>query len=212
MTTPEDTMSVAEPTGIVTPPPRQSPGQRGRTDPYDNPPPDTLFEVVNGVRVEKAMSAFEQYIAGILHERLAVFCRENDTGRAFVETKFHIPGSGNDRQPDAGFLSYDRWPKARGIPRVNAWPVAPDLVVEVISPTDRAFDVLAKRDEYFAGGVRAVWHVWSNVEEVHCWDSPSSVRILKLPGDLTGGPVLPGFRMSLVYLFPTAEPEPAADA
>src|SRR5947207_655755 len=169
-------MSTAElsAAGPTTPPPR--PRERDPNgDPYADPPADSLFEVVNGVRVEKAMSAFEQYIAGILFSRLAQHVQAHRLGWAFVETKFAIPGSGNDRQPDAGFLSYGRWPNNRGIPKTNAWPVAPDLVVDVISPTDKGFDIAAKRHEYFDGGVLAVWHIWSNVEEVHCWDSPDAV-------------------------------------
>jgi Uma2 family endonuclease len=177
-------------------------------DPYADPPTDVLFEIVNGVRVEKRMSAFEQYIAGLLFTRLERHVESCDLGRAFIECKFTIPGSGNDRQPDTGFLSFTRWPKTRGIPKTNAWPVVPDLVVEVISPTDKGFDILDKLREYFGGGVRAVWHVWSNVEQVHCWDSPTVVRILTRADVLTGDPVVPGFRMPLADLFPPADPTP----
>jgi Uma2 family endonuclease len=177
-----------------------------RPDPYLDA--DGQFEVVNGVRVEKAMSVFEQTIATLLIGRLEPFCRENGLGRAFVETAFRIPGSGNERKPYVAFLSFQRWPAARGTPKTNAWPIAPDLAVEVISPTDKWFDVYDKLREYFAGGVRQVWHIASNLEQVTIFDSLTAVRILTRADELTGDPIIPGFRMALSDLFPLAEPTP----
>jgi Uma2 family endonuclease len=165
--------------------------------------------VVNGVRVEKRMSAFEQFIAGLLHVRLGEYCRDNPVGYPLVETMFAIPGSGNDRKPDVAFVSFQTWPAARGIPTTNAWPVAPDLAVEVVSPTDRMFDVFAKLDEYFRGGVRQVWLVLSNVEQVLVFTSPAAVRILTRTDELAGDPLIPGFRLPVAELFPPRAPAPA---
>ena len=195
---------------VVLPPARPVPA------PAPSPPPpdpyatdeDGLFEVVRGVRVEKTMGLIENVIAGTLHGYLAPFCRANPVGHAVIETMFAIPGSGNDRKPDVAFVSFGRWPQARPIPRVNAWAVAPDLAVEVISPTDKMFEVFEKLHEYFAGGVRQVWHVLSHVEQVHVWDSPTSVRVLTRADELTGDPVVPGFRLPVADLFPPSAPTP----
>lgn len=196
-------MSVAElPAPEVVTPPARAPR---RHDPYDDPPTDVLFEVVNGERVEKPMSVFEQVLASFLHEQLAPFCTQHDLGRAVNETMFAIPGSGNDRKPDVAFVSYQTWPKSRPIPRVNAWPVAPDLAVEVVSPTDRMLDVFDKMHEYFRGRVRVVWVIFPNVEQVHVYTSPSAVRILTKADDLTADPLFAGFRLPLAELFPAAD-------
>ncbi|MCI0703590.1 MAG: Uma2 family endonuclease, partial [Planctomycetia bacterium] len=80
--------------------------------------------------------------------------------------------------------------------------------VEVISPTDKAFDVIDKVREYFAGGVQQVWHIYSNVELVFVFTSPTQVRVLTRADELTGDPVVPGFRMALADLFPLTEPAP----
>lgn len=204
-------MSVAEPTvaTTMTPPPKRP--VPARVDPYENPPTDTSFEVIDGVIVEKTMSAFEQYIAGLLFSPLQQHCLAADIGRAFIETKFHIPGTRNDRQPDVAFLSYERWAKDRPASRRNAWPIAPDLAVEFISPTDRMFSVFEKLEEYFIAGVREVWHVLSNTGKVYCYSSPTQVRILTRADELTGDPVVPGFRMALADLFPPAEDPSAAE-
>lgn len=178
-----------------------------RADPYAEG--DGRFEVVNGVRVEKQpVGLIENLIASILLGRLEPFCRTHHLGWAVNETMFVIPGSGNDRKPDVAFVSFARWPQARPVPRVNAWPVVPELAVEVISPSDKAFDVVAKLDEYFGAGVQQVWHVYSHVERVYVYDSPTQVRILTRADELVGDPVIPGFRLPLAELFPTTTPTP----
>jgi Uma2 family endonuclease len=149
------------------------------------PSEDVLYEVVHGVRVEKPMGLVENAIANLLNGPLAAFCRDKQLGRAFMETLFEIPNSGNDRKPDVAFVSFARWPADRPLPRVNAWPVAPDLAVEVISPTDKAFDVIEKVHEYFAGGVRQVWHVYSHTEQVFVFETPTVVRVLTRADEMT---------------------------
>ncbi len=167
---------------------------------------ERLFEIVKGRRVEKQMGLIENFIAALLYERLAPFCREQQLGRTVIETMISIPGSGNDRKPDVAFVSYQTWAANRPIPRVNAWPVAPDLIVEAISPNDKAFDVMEKLQEYFTGGVRQVWQIYSNIEQVFIFDSPRSARILSRADELSGDPVVPGFRMKCGDLFPLTEP------
>ncbi len=166
---------------------------------------DGHFEVIDGVRVEKSpMGLIENLIASILQGRLEPFCRTNKLGWAVTETMFAIPGSGNDRKPDVAFVSFTRWPQTRPIPRVHAWPVIPELAVEVISPTDKAFDVIAKVREYFAAGVQQVWQVYSHTEQVFVFTAATQVRIVTRTDDLVGDPVVPGFRLPLAELFPTA--------
>jgi Uma2 family endonuclease len=179
-------------------------------DPYEDAPPDMLFEVVNGVRVEKQMGVYEQFIGSRLHELLAPFCRQNGLGHAVIETDFRMPGTMNGRKPDVAFVSLVRWPGP--IPRVRAWAVAPDLAVEVVSPTDMMFDVIDKLHEYFRCGVRQAWLVFSNVEQVYAYTSPTAVRILGREDTLTADDVLPGFAVPVADLFPPAEPLPPAPA
>lgn len=198
-------MSVAEVAAPRTPPPGANGAGPPPPDPYDYDG-EHLFEVVNGVRVEKPMGLVENLIAATLYTTLAPFCRQNQLGRAVFGTMFALPGSGNDRKPDVALVSFRTWDEQRPIPRVNAWPVAPDLAVEVISPTEKAFDVIDKVREYFAAGVRQVWHVYSNVEQVYVFTSPAAVRVLTRADELTGDPVVPGFRVPVADLFPPVQP------
>jgi len=175
-------------------------------DPYADGDGDVLFEVVNGKRVEKNMGLLQTYIAGILYRALGPYCDQHDLGHAVIESMFKLSTSGNDRKPDVAFVSYGKWAKMRPIPQVNAWAVVPDLAVEVVSPHDKAFEILEKLHEYFDSGVQQVWHIYSNVQQVHMYDSPTAVRILTNADELSGDPVVPGFRMPVAKLFPPSEP------
>ncbi len=82
-------------------------------------------------------------------------------------------------------------------------PLVPDLVVEVISPTDNYNDVEKKVELYLQDGVRMVWVVNPQHKTiiVHLPDQTST----RLSGDavLSGGDVLAGFELKLSELFAT---------
>ena len=103
------------------------------------------------------------------------------------------------RAPDAAFVAAARIP-ATGIPKTY-WPFAPDLAVEVVSPSDRLTDIHIKIAEYFAAGTRLVWIVEPSTEAVHAYRSPHDVRVLRGDDELSGEDVLPGFRCVVKRLF-----------
>lgn len=163
---------------------------------------DALYEVVDGRRVEKVMGYFECGIASILGYYLEHFCRTHRLGRVRVETPFSIDVARKlERRPDAAFVSYDRWPRDRRVSRGDAWPVVPDLAVEVVSPSNKASDMQRKRLEYFRAGVRLVWVVFPDQFEVHVYSAPTEVRIRTRADELDGGEVIPGFRLPVEALF-----------
>src|SRR5438874_7244321 len=140
---------------------------------------DRLYEIVNGERVEKLMAVYEIGIANDLGYHLEHHARTGQHGRVYVEAMFVIDAAKRlERRPDVAFVSYERWPKKRRLPRTNAAPVVPDLAVEVVSPTNLAMDVLVKIDEYFRAGVRLVWVIYPDLNQVYVYESPTSVRIL----------------------------------
>lgn len=81
------------------------------------------------------------------------------------------------------------------------FPCAPDLAVEVISPSEAAADVNRKATEYFEAGARLVWVVYPDMRQVVvCRTARESVA---LSGDdtLDGGEVVPGFACRMAELF-----------
>jgi Uma2 family endonuclease len=182
------------------------------------PPPDwdsdaaRFYEVVDGRVVENPpMGAQESVLASFLHGLISMIATPNRLGRSVIETLFLIDRARDlKRRPDLAFVSVERWPLKRRVPKTEAWDVIPELIVEVISKSNTADGVLKKIDEYFEAGVSIVWVVYPVTEKVYVYESPTRVRILKLGDELDGGTVLPGFRVGLRTLFEVVDGE--ADA
>lgn len=151
------------------------------------------------------MGAYEIRIASVLTMYLETFARQHQLGRAVQEMLFDLITVHRKRRPDVAFVSYDRWPRQRRVPRTEAWEVVPNLVVEVVSPTDRMDDTIDKVAEYFRAGVECVWVSLPSQEQIYVYDSPTQVRILTRTDELCGEPVLPQFRLPLTALFEEVE-------
>ncbi len=79
--------------------------------------------------------------------------------------------------------------------------MAPDMVVETISPGERWQDVRQKVEEYFAIGVRWVWIVEPDNRAVLVYRSSTEMQKFDRKDALVGEGVLQGFRLSLASLF-----------
>jgi Uma2 family endonuclease len=103
------------------------------------------------------------------------------------------------RGPDVAFLSNERERETE-----NARPYlpgAPDLAVEVVSPSDRTREVLGKASDYLAAGSRIVWVVNPVREEVSVFRSPFAPRVLAGTDLLDGEDVLPGLSVTIAEIF-----------
>jgi Uma2 family endonuclease len=162
-----------------------------------------FYEVVGGQMVEKpAMGAFESLLASLLSRLMANHVHDNQLGRVVCETLFLLDrGLGLKRRPDLAFVSTQRWPLRRRVPRTEAWEVVPDLAVEVVSLSNSAEQVAGKIEEYFRATVRQVWVIYPGTSKIYLYDTPTSVKILQVGDVLEGGSVLPGFRLPLEDLF-----------
>ncbi len=96
------------------------------------------------------------------------------------------------RAPDVAFVSTLRLPDGK-FPREAFPPIAPDLVVEVLSPGNTRAEMSRKRVEYFHSGTRLIWMVDCVDRSVAVYTSPSAVRVFGEEDLIDGGPVLPEF-------------------
>jgi Uma2 family endonuclease len=169
---------------------------------------EPLYEVVNGQRVElPPMSAYEVNIASVLLIRMGEFVRPRQLGRVVNEMLFALrPSQSQQRRPDVAFISYDRWPRDRPVPRTNAWEIVPDLFVEVVSPTNFAEEVVARVVEYFQAGASQSWVIYPTVRQIYVYSSPTQVRILTHADEIDPTPLLPGFRLPVAALFEDEDP------
>ncbi|HET9227593.1 MAG TPA: Uma2 family endonuclease [Thermoanaerobaculia bacterium] len=79
--------------------------------------------------------------------------------------------------------------------------VAPELVVEILSPEDLPGETQTKVREYLAIGVDRVWIVDPRRRQVQIYRSPEQVETLEIGDTLRDGEILPGFSLSLSDLF-----------
>ena len=100
---------------------------------------------------------------------------------------------------DVAYVSRERMKAVENIDKFL--PFAPDLAIEVLSPTNTAQEMDEKVALYFAGGARAVWVFNPRRRTVAAYTSPFDVRILGEQDMLSGGDVLPGFNLDLSQLF-----------
>jgi Uma2 family endonuclease len=103
------------------------------------------------------------------------------------------------RGADVLFISGERYASLRR--PTGFLDVAPDLIVEVLSPDDRVSDLLQKLREYFAIGVRLVWVADPGARVVFAYRSLTDVREFREADRLPGDDVLPGFEFPVALLF-----------
>jgi Uma2 family endonuclease len=168
---------------------------------------ERLYEVIDGqIVASEPMGAYEVWLATELSRVLGTYTEECQVGRIVTEMLFDLTRwVGKKRRPDVAFVSYDRWPRNRRIPRAEAWEVVPNLAVEVVSRTNPADEIVDKVAEYFRSGVELVWVVYPSQQQVYAYTAPKSVRIVSRDEPLDAAPVLPGFELRLSDLFDDAE-------
>lgn len=104
------------------------------------------------------------------------------------------------RAPDVAFIRAGRFPAGR-LPRRGFAEIAPDLVVEVISPSDTPAEVQAKVRDWIEAWVRIVWVMYPEQRTVHVIRSLQERLILDESAVLDGGDVVPGFSCRVAELF-----------
>ncbi len=132
---------------------------------------ETLCELVEGVLVEKGMSYRESMLAVALTAYLRVFVIAGNLGIVTTGGGMMRLFPGLVRMPDVAFASWDRIP-GRRVPTEPIAEFAPDLAVEVLSPSNTPAEMARKRREYFQAGVRLVWEVNPKARTVAVFDSP----------------------------------------
>ena len=162
-------------------------------------------ELVGGWVVSEPPASFRHGdVAAEVFRHLIDFVRRNDLGRVVsTETGFLLARDPDTvRAPDVAFVSratIERAGRFRGY-----FPGAPDLAVEVLSPSERPADVHAKIGDYLAAGARLVWVIDPTRKQVRVHRSLLQPSILDETEMLDGDEVLPGFRVQVARMFPEA--------
>ena len=139
-------------------------------------------------------------IEGNLYAAIRAFVQQHGLGRAMVGEVGLYTARDPDtvRGADVVFISHERLARVKSQSYLD---VAPDLIVEILSPEDRWLGTMEKLEEYFAIGVRVVWVVDTRMHTVYVYRSLTDVQRFTAEEELPGGDVLPGFSMPVKEMF-----------
>ncbi len=140
-------------------------------------------------------------ISAKIGRELSNFVSEHKIGIVLgAETGFYIfQNPDTVRAPDSAFIGNEKLAKY-GITE-KYFPAAPDLAVEVVSPSDRKKDIEDKIKDYLTAGVSLVWIIYPPNRIVAVYRQSNLVSILRDNDDLDGENILPDFQLSLSELF-----------
>ena len=160
------------------------------------------YELIEGTLNEMSPAGTEHGLVAmnagaILHQ----FVRQRKLGGVFAAETGFVLSSDPDtvRAPDVAFVAADRLPSG-GLP-AGYMRLAPDLVVEVVSPSDTASHLQSKVYDWLDAGCRLVWVVYPATRSVTVFRSRRDVRAVGEEDTLDGSPVFDGFNIQVRDLF-----------
>jgi Uma2 family endonuclease len=132
---------------------------------------------------------------------LRSYVRAHQLGRVVVGNVGFLLAEDPDtvRAPDVGFVRRERLKEIGR--RSSFWPGAPDLAVEVVSPTDLYTEVDEKVADWLESGARMVFVVNPRRRSVALHRAGQAVRILTGKDSLDGDDVVPGWSLPVADLF-----------
>ena len=185
--------------------PEPAPGTATEQDVLDiHDRENRLYELIDGVLVEKAMGVQESFLAIVVASLLREFVGRHDLGFVLGADGMARLAPGLVRIPDVSFVSWQQVPHHR-IPRVAMLGFAPDLAVEILSPSNTSQEMNRKLQDYFTAGVRLVWYVDPANRTVQVFTAVDQATHLQEDQSLVGDPVVPGFVLPLRDLFAQLE-------
>jgi Uma2 family endonuclease len=164
------------------------------------------FELITGAIEEMPPSSYlNSMVAAAFVSYLAAYARENNRGFVSGADGGYALAPDTVFVPDAGFVSRERLVDFSS----KIFPGAPDLAVEVISPSETHPMVLNKVRRYLQAGTQIVWAAYAEEQIVNVYrllsDGELAVQTLGIDDHLEGGAALPGFSVALLNIFPQIE-------
>jgi len=175
------------------------------------------FELVRGTIARKPMAGgSHDYFAYRLLLGLGPYVDEHNLGAVTLsQAGYDITQPGGEATvyiPDLAFVRADRVPDEASPEWSRYWKLAPDLVVEVASPSQSQKEMRQRAADWLAAGTRLVWVIWPPQKRIDAYyagdlagqlTSPNTLRphVYHLDDDLDGRDVLPGFTYAVASVF-----------
>jgi Uma2 family endonuclease len=178
-------------------------GQRMSLTQYEQLREDDMYrsELSRGrlVREPRPGAVHSRVVVNLLVE-LQAYVKAHDLGSVETECGFRLSlDEPTVRGPDVAFIARERLPAE--LPR-GFWPFAPDLAIEVASPSNSLSELQTKVLEYFDAGSRMVWVIDPETRTALVYHSPREITLLRDADSLEADPVIPGFHIALSTILP----------
>ena len=140
-----------------------------------------------------------------LTQRIRNWADRDGTGEVFDSSTVFVLPNGARRSPDVSWIELERWNQLTCAQQDGFPPIAPDFVIELVSPSDiknqRYEDLQTKMQEYLDNGVKLGWLIEPSAKTVEIYRVGQQVEILNNPQTLSGEDILPGFILDLSEIF-----------
>jgi Uma2 family endonuclease len=171
--------------------------------------PGWRTELTDGrvVRMPQVNDHAHGWIIDNLSRRLSPYVHDRQLSRlTYSQEGYDISRPGAEGEtvwaPDPGFVSIERLPIVREARRQGKYArLAPDLAVEVVSPSEGRTYVTEKVQRWLSAGTRLLWAIWPESQTVEVWQADEPMSVLRAPDRLDGLEVVPGFTMPAAELF-----------
>lgn len=127
--------------------------------------------------------------------------RERKLGKAFDSSTGFKLSNGAIRSPDVSWIELSRWDSLSAKQKRGFAPIDPDLVIELISPTDNLLELQGKMEEYMNCNIKLGWLINPDDKQVEVYRQGQDKQVLDNPSELSGEEVLPDFSLDLSEIF-----------
>jgi Uma2 family endonuclease len=164
-------------------------------------------EIVDGQWVQVVGDGMAGELHGAIATNLIValgtYVKTHQLGRVYPANTTYILSEDEQgvqlmRLPDVSFVAVSR---VKTENRQSYYQLAPDLAIEIISPSERAVDIRAKLRDYLRAGVRQVWQVYPETQEVIVYLPDGTVRTYEVGQVIPGADVLPDLALPVEDIF-----------
>ncbi len=168
---------------------------------FDNYPfeEDKRYELDEGELIEMTRPAYRHNpVLKRLLVRLDDFLERTGLGEAMISENLYAIAPQTRRAPDVAVILGDR---RRELEEATVIEIVPDIVAEVISPSETTRMIQRKLMQYFAAGVKELWLVYPEAREVEIWTDPNPPEQSFAGNTVLESALLPGFKLPLEDLF-----------
>jgi Uma2 family endonuclease len=168
---------------------------------FDNYPfeEDKRYELDEGELIELTRPTYKHNrVLRKLIVAMDLYFREHPIGEVLVSENLYALSPNTRRAPDVAVILGDRYEELKD---AKVIPVIPEIVAEVLSPTETPRMIHRKLKQYFGAGVNEVWLIDPDVREIEIWKGTSLPDPVLAVGDVLATPLLPGFALPLEELF-----------